>query len=41
VMVTHDPQLAGRAQRHIHVVDGLVVDVGPSEVRLTPHVAQG
>jgi putative ABC transport system ATP-binding protein len=41
VMVTHDPQLAGRAQRHIHVVDGLVVDVGPSEVRLTPQVAQG
>jgi len=27
VMVTHDPQLAARAQRNVHVVDGQVVDV--------------
>jgi putative ABC transport system ATP-binding protein len=27
VMVTHDPQLAARAQRHVHVVDGQRVDV--------------
>lgn len=27
VMVTHDPELAARAQRNIHVVDGSVVDV--------------
>ncbi|WP_326538410.1 ABC transporter ATP-binding protein [Pseudorhodoferax sp.] len=26
VMVTHDPQLAARAQRNVHVVDGQVVD---------------
>lgn len=28
VMVTHDPALAARAQRHVHVIDGQVVDVG-------------
>jgi putative ABC transport system ATP-binding protein len=27
VMVTHDPELAARAQRNIHVVDGRVVDM--------------
>ena len=27
VMVTHDPQLAARAQRSVHVIDGQVVDV--------------
>jgi putative ABC transport system ATP-binding protein len=27
VMVTHDPELAARAQRNVHVVDGSVVDV--------------
>jgi putative ABC transport system ATP-binding protein len=27
VMVTHDPQLAARAQRNVHIVDGQVVDV--------------
>jgi putative ABC transport system ATP-binding protein len=27
VMVTHDPELAIRAQREVHVVDGQVVDV--------------
>jgi putative ABC transport system ATP-binding protein len=26
VMVTHDPELAARAQREVHVVDGQVVD---------------
>ena len=26
VMVTHDPQLAARAQRNVHVIDGQVVD---------------
>ena len=26
-MVTHDPQLAARAQRNVHVIDGQVVDV--------------
>ncbi|MGH8259046.1 MAG: ABC transporter ATP-binding protein, partial [Steroidobacteraceae bacterium] len=26
VMVTHDPELAARAQREVHIVDGQVVD---------------
>ena len=34
VMVTHDPQLAARAQRNVHVIDGQVVDVS-EDVRLT------
>ena len=34
VMVTHDPQLAARAQRNVHVIDGHVVDVS-DEVRLS------
>jgi putative ABC transport system ATP-binding protein len=33
VMVTHDPQLALRAQRNVHVVDGQVVDAS-GEVQL-------
>jgi putative ABC transport system ATP-binding protein len=33
VMVTHDPQLAARAQRNVHVIDGQVVDVS-DEFRL-------
>jgi|SRR5437868_7583283 len=27
VMVTHDPQLAARAQRNVHVIDGQVIDL--------------
>jgi putative ABC transport system ATP-binding protein len=30
VMVTHDPELAVRAQREVHIVDGQVVDLAPS-----------
>jgi putative ABC transport system ATP-binding protein len=33
VLVTHDPELARRAQRNIHVVDGLVIDSAPYERR--------
>jgi len=33
VMVTHDPQLAARAQRNVHVIDGQVVDAS-DELRL-------
>jgi putative ABC transport system ATP-binding protein len=33
VMVTHDPQLAVRAQRNVHVIDGRVVDAS-EEIRL-------
>nr|WP_316642722.1 ABC transporter ATP-binding protein [uncultured Roseateles sp.] len=35
VMVTHDPQLAARAQRNVHVIDGQVVDVA-AELHLDP-----
>jgi putative ABC transport system ATP-binding protein len=28
-MVTHDPDLAVRAQREVHIVDGQVVDLAP------------
>ena len=36
VMVTHDPELAARAQRNVHIVDGMVTDlsVEPSLVRV-------
>jgi putative ABC transport system ATP-binding protein len=34
VLVTHDPEIAARAQRNVHIVDGIVADVarGPSLV---------
>ncbi len=35
VMVTHDPQLAARAQRNVHVIDGQVVDIA-AELHLDP-----
>ncbi len=33
VIVTHDPELAARAQRNVHIVDGVVSDLdrGPYE----------
>ncbi len=36
VMVTHDPELAARAQRNVHIVDGMVTDltVEPSLIRM-------
>ena len=33
IMVTHDPELAARAQRNVHIIDGQLVDLG-SEPRL-------
>jgi putative ABC transport system ATP-binding protein len=30
VLVTHDPELARRAERNIHVMDGMVADAGPA-----------
>ena len=27
VMVTHDPELAARAQRSVHIIDGQAVDI--------------
>ena len=29
VMVTHDPELAARAHRNVHIVDGMATDVQP------------
>jgi len=40
VMVTHDPELAARAQRNVHVIDGQVVDVGDAEARLAASAVQ-
>jgi len=40
VMVTHDPQLAARAQRNVHVIDGQVVDIA-AELRMDPALFQG
>ncbi|CAN5263496.1 ABC transporter ATP-binding protein [soil metagenome] len=38
VMVTHDPQLAARAQRNVHMVDGRIVDTS-AELRLGAAIA--
>jgi len=37
VIVTHDPEIAARAQRNVHVVDGVATDLdrGPSLIRPT------
>ena len=35
IMVTHDPELAARAQRNVHVIDGQVVDIA-AELHLDP-----
>ena len=40
VMVTHDPQLAARAQRNVHVIDGQVVDIA-TELRMDPALLRG
>ncbi|ANB18720.1 ABC transporter ATP-binding protein [Dokdonella koreensis] len=40
VMVTHDPELAARAQRNVHVMDGQVTDLG-DEISLRRHKAAG
>ncbi|MCU7376520.1 ABC transporter ATP-binding protein [Paucibacter sp. O1-1] len=39
VMVTHDPQLAARAQRNVHVIDGQVVDITSDLSTLERHAA--
>ena len=36
VMVTHDPELAARAQRNVHVIDGAITDLDE-----TPHLPRG
>jgi putative ABC transport system ATP-binding protein len=37
VMVTHDPALAARAQRNVHVIDGQVVDISHELSSLDRH----
>ncbi|PJJ96832.1 ABC transporter ATP-binding protein [Lysobacteraceae bacterium NML91-0213] len=41
VMVTHDPELAARAQRNVHIVDGMATDLvsEPGLVRREPAIA--
>src|SRR5262245_42363130 len=43
VMVTHDPELAARAQREVHIVDGQVLDLGkPARLSIaTPAASVG
>jgi putative ABC transport system ATP-binding protein len=33
IMVTHDPELARRARRNVHIVDGQISDFRPYEPR--------
>jgi putative ABC transport system ATP-binding protein len=33
IMVTHDPELARRAHRNVHIVDGQISDFKPFEPR--------
>jgi putative ABC transport system ATP-binding protein len=35
VIVTHDPEIAARAQRNVHIVDGVATDLerGPALIR--------
>jgi putative ABC transport system ATP-binding protein len=35
LLVTHDPEIAARAQRNVHIVDGVATDLerGPALVR--------
>ncbi|MGE0549733.1 MAG: ABC transporter ATP-binding protein [Kofleriaceae bacterium] len=42
VIVTHDPEIAARAQRNVHIVDGVAADLerGPSLIRPTRPAAQ-
>ena len=40
VMVTHDPELAARSQRNIHIMDGVVTDIGAvSALHAVTHAA--
>jgi putative ABC transport system ATP-binding protein len=42
VMVTHDPELAARAQREVHIVDGQVVDIEAlPRAMQSPHERRG
>src|SRR5262249_35449583 len=41
VLVTHDPELARRAHRNVHVVDGQISDLKTYEPRQTPPTSLG
>ena len=36
VIVTHDPEIAARAQRNVHIVDGVAADIERSPVLIQP-----
>jgi putative ABC transport system ATP-binding protein len=36
VIVTHDPEIAARARRNVHIVDGVASDLERGPVRITP-----
>jgi putative ABC transport system ATP-binding protein len=36
IMVTHDPELAARAQRNVHIIDGQVTDFDEEPALRTP-----
>ncbi|HTM29516.1 MAG TPA: ABC transporter ATP-binding protein, partial [Rhodanobacter sp.] len=40
VMVTHDPELAARAQRNVHIIDGQVVELSEDPRFHTVHTAE-
>jgi putative ABC transport system ATP-binding protein len=39
VMVTHDPELAARAQRNVHIVDGMATDLASAPSLVRPRAA--
>ncbi|GAB3730048.1 ABC transporter ATP-binding protein [Luteimonas pelagia] len=39
VMVTHDPELAARAQRNVHIVDGMATDLASTPSLVRPRAA--
>lgn len=41
ILVTHDPELARRAQRNIHIVDGVVIDSPPYRAGVSNHTDAG
>ncbi|HTP40048.1 MAG TPA: ABC transporter ATP-binding protein [Steroidobacteraceae bacterium] len=41
VMVTHDPELAARAQRNVHIVDGQISDLVREAALVSPAAAGG
>ncbi|TXH70051.1 MAG: ABC transporter ATP-binding protein [Lysobacteraceae bacterium] len=40
VMVTHDPELAARARRNVHIVDGVATDISVDSKRAQPEAGK-